>query len=491
MPEPVTLLQSGHRTGPSTRSLRSTELSSLADRLTDLHEVARSLDGTPMRRHWESEVLGPELRLALAHLNEGDPALRERIVDTGAQILDEAGSAIDGDCTAIQRLEYHFVRRRMVPQLMECLKADRSGEVLSSRTVRRRRKHYGDFPFRDDAELAVPPEVYLLDSEMDIRARVDEVRWEGDTLLIEGYAYLRRVDVDRRDAGKLRLDLVRVGARRRTAVKLPVERVHRPDIAAEAREASYRYEWAGFRTRVHVSALRGRKGWTYGVWRLEATVSGDGVRRSKVVGATKPGRVRNPELRETEGVRIVTVNGRGRFSVEVDTMPASVTAAEVRDGDLVLTGEVRRQLTASKPAAVLVTRASGSTVLSRDVELSAVGRAAHVHRCAARWPSSATQQPTSRAARASGPCASTCPGHRRAFRCAPPPACRHCGTRRATPTGWTWGSVAPRTGRTTLTCVPPRPVVDHAQWDGKVLELAGRWPVDGMRDRTRHPRGGP
>ncbi|MCY7374176.1 MAG: CDP-glycerol glycerophosphotransferase family protein, partial [Spirochaetaceae bacterium] len=469
VPEPVTLRQSGHRAPNPAPALGSDGLAVLADRLDDLHEVARSIHDTPLRRHWESTVLEPELRTALAHLVEADPGLRARLVERAALILAEAGPGVDTSGRALQRLTYHLAGRRLVPQLLEAVKADRTGELTLLRSVRHGEAHYGDYPFRADPEVAVPLEVYRLDRELGVRARVDSVRWEGDTLNIEGYAHLGLVDVDGPRSGRLRLALVRSGERR-SVLQLPVERVHRPDVTADAREAGYCYDWSGFRTSVRARSLRGRTGWSYGVWRLEATVSGDGVRRSRVVTATSPGAARHPQLLETDGVRIVATTGRGTFAVEVDTLPASVTAAEIRDGRIVLTGEVRRRLPDQGPVRVLVTRASGSTVLaSAEACLHSADecRTFTTELSLAALRSAAADEP---GGEGDWSLRIALPGVGKTV------PLRAAGT--LVVTGQDPEITLHRTphGRVALSCRPPRPLVESARFDGDVLELAGPWP---------------
>jgi CDP-glycerol glycerophosphotransferase len=128
---------------------------------------------------------------------------------------------------------------------------------------------------------------------------------------------------------------------------------------------------------------------------------------------------------------------------------------------------------------VLVTRASGSTVLSRDVELSASGGP---HTFTVALPMADL-----RAAAADEPGGEG----QWTLRIALPGAAKSVPLRAAAglsalrdpardADGLDVGLGRTPTGRTRLTCIPPRPVVDHAQWDGKVLELAGRWPVEGM-----------
>jgi CDP-glycerol glycerophosphotransferase len=472
VPEPVHASTRPAGLTTARRRLRTQDTAPLADHLDALHEVARSIASPDVRRHWEATVVEPALRSALSHLGMAEPEVRDRLVERVADILEEADPQLMSRAKAVHRLEYHLARRRLVPQLLEVVKADRFGELSLRRAVRRGRTFYGDYPFRTDRALSVPRDVYRLEREMTLRAQVDGVRFDADTLHIEGHAYVPFLDADGPRAGRLRLKLVTAGRR---PVHLPVERTQRPDVAASAREAAYDYGWAGFRTSVPVGALRGRSGWSRGVWRLEATLSRRGVRRTRVVTATSPGRPRNPPVLETDGVRIVPVSGRGAFAVEVDLLPVIATSVRAAEGKVVLQGQVRRRVDGDV-ARLLVTRASGSVALEVGPVPLVVedgGRTftaclplADLQRAAAGEPNAAGDW-TVRL---------DLPG------VAKPVPVRAADAMVATSVVERGVAVRvhrTRHGRVALTCGPQLPVVEQARWSGDVLELSGPWPGDG------------
>ncbi|MGH8941158.1 MAG: hypothetical protein ACRDV2_17695, partial [Actinomycetes bacterium] len=216
--------------------LLTAELGGVADRLDDLHGVGGEIADADLRRHWYLAVVEPELRTACMHLREAEDSVRVRIVERVAEIAEVNALDVEATIPAIHRLHYHLARRRLFPELMDVVKAESSGELRLLPAVRHRRSWYGDYPFVNDATLAVPREIYRLDEEFALRSRVDAVEWEGTSLQIEGYAYLALLNADDDAAQRLALALVRNGTGDR--IKLPVERVCRPDVTARAREAA-------------------------------------------------------------------------------------------------------------------------------------------------------------------------------------------------------------------------------------------------------------
>jgi CDP-glycerol glycerophosphotransferase len=168
--------------------------------------------------------------------------------------------------------------------------------------------------------------------------------------------------------------LVRSSDQRRVAVT--VHRVRRPDVAADAREVGIDYSWAGFRAALDPVTLREAAEWRYGVWRLEATVKGlGGSPTSAFVTAIGGGRVRRPERRAVDDVIVVPTTDRGTFAVEIDTVPARVITAVVKDGQLVLQVSLRRGA-AKGDVSVDVVRSSGRVVTMAHGEWKGLRRKA-------------------------------------------------------------------------------------------------------------------
>ena len=69
--------------------------------------------------------------------------------------LDGASPRIYDPLPAIERLKWHLVRRRLVPELLEVLRFQKQ-DLASTPPVRVRGRWYGDYPFRTDARPEDP-----------------------------------------------------------------------------------------------------------------------------------------------------------------------------------------------------------------------------------------------------------------------------------------------------------------------------------------------
>jgi CDP-glycerol glycerophosphotransferase len=145
---------------------RRTEIRTLRDRLAAIEQVRDFLvdQGPPGSRHWYDEsVVEEDLRYHLDALPEGPAEYRAEFLDRANSFLARAGENVEQHLPAIQRLKWHLVRRRKLPELLEVLRFEATALHARPRTVIRGRL-YGDYPFLRDAELAVPRAVYRLDT---------------------------------------------------------------------------------------------------------------------------------------------------------------------------------------------------------------------------------------------------------------------------------------------------------------------------------------
>jgi CDP-glycerol glycerophosphotransferase len=92
-------------------------------------------------------------------LDAADTAYRVAFLDAVNAFLAGIDEASFAPLAAIERLKWHLVRRRALDELLEVVRFQRE-ELPGRAPVRVGARWYGDFPFRSDARLAIPPEVY-------------------------------------------------------------------------------------------------------------------------------------------------------------------------------------------------------------------------------------------------------------------------------------------------------------------------------------------
>jgi CDP-glycerol glycerophosphotransferase len=163
--QPVYLYRERDNGEPSITQ-RRTELRTLQDRVAAIERVRRFLvsHGPPGSRRWYDEsVVEEDLRYHLDALPEGEDEYRRAFLNEAIMFLERAGTDVERHLPAIQRLKWHLVRRRKLPELLEVLRFEATALHRRPKTVIRGRL-YGDYPFLRDAELAVPRAVYRLDT---------------------------------------------------------------------------------------------------------------------------------------------------------------------------------------------------------------------------------------------------------------------------------------------------------------------------------------
>jgi CDP-glycerol glycerophosphotransferase len=161
--EPVYLYREREDGVPSITQRRA-ELVSLRDRLAACEHVSAFLAARSpgVRRWYDESIAEDDLRYHIDVLEEADEEYRALFLDRACAFLDRAGPGVEARLPAIQRLKWHLVRRRMMPELLEVVRFQREGGA--SRKVRVGGRAYGDYPFLGDPALGIPRAVYRLDT---------------------------------------------------------------------------------------------------------------------------------------------------------------------------------------------------------------------------------------------------------------------------------------------------------------------------------------
>src|SRR4051812_28851640 len=174
---------------------RRLEPRALRDRLAAMEQVVDWLDehGKRKWKRWYYQgIVADDLSFYLNPLVSADDEYRELFLDKVNAFLDRAPKHAFDELRSIDRLKWHLVRRRLMPELLEVIRFQR--ESLRDRPpIEIDGRWYGDYPFRDDKRLDIPRSVYLLDKELELRAEIEALDWDGEKLQVRGNAYIRGI----------------------------------------------------------------------------------------------------------------------------------------------------------------------------------------------------------------------------------------------------------------------------------------------------------
>jgi CDP-glycerol glycerophosphotransferase len=359
---------------------RRLEQKVLLDRLAAVETVSSYLAGHGPRnakRWYDESVVADDLRLHLNILDRADDDYRELFLDRVNAFLDTTDDGIYDRLLAIDRLKWHLVRRRLMPELLEVLRFQKE-DMSSTPPVQVRGSWYGDYPFRTDAALRIPDKVYALDQELPLNPHLEELGLDGGRLRLRGYAYISGVGAPERDSQSFSLTALRPGRLRRlrlrvSGVRLKTSKVQRPEVTASAAQSLRDLSWSGFEATLDPRALRRRGRWTDGIWEVYATAGAGRLTRRRARFALEPGRpIPAVELAASDGVMVrAAASTSGRVTLEVRTRWARLTGHRLHDdGTLELSGELRRLPDADKPRLEL-RRKSDDKLLRRPLTVDA------------------------------------------------------------------------------------------------------------------------
>ena len=318
---------------------RRTDPRSLIDRLTSIQEVSEHLaaDGPRGSKRWyDASVVADDLRYYLNALDNADDDYCNLFLDRVNAFLDSTGDQVFKGLPAIDRLKWHLVRRRLMPELLEVLRFQKE-EMYSTPPLRIGRRWYGDYPFRTDERLGIPQSVYRLKGEFVMGAGLADLRLSGDRVVIHGHAYINGMAADSERAQKVVVSLLRPGRLARvrlltTALRVPTRSTHRPEMTGNVRGALSDLSWSGFEATLNPRRLRRE-----GRWDVYVTVRAGGVKRRRTRFTLEPCHPLRPVR---TGEITVAVNLEGELDAQRwRESPRVRTAALLDTGQVELTIE--------------------------------------------------------------------------------------------------------------------------------------------------------
>ena len=339
---------------------RRLEQRALLDRLQAIQDVSDHLDrhGPRRARRWyRQSVVADDLRYYLNALEGADDAYLELFLDRVNAYLDNAGDRIFDPLPAIERLKWHLVRRRLVPELMEVLRFEKQ-DMAATPPVRVRGRWYGDYPFRTDRRLNIPASMYRLKGELALRASLETLERDGGAIRIAGHAYVTGIGAPEKGSQKVEVSVLRSGRLRRvrlmtSAIRLSTRSTHRPEATAGAPQGlGSDVSWSGFDAVLDPRPLRRRRRRGEGIWDLYVTVRTAGVRRRRSRFVLRGGRPLHA-VRVEGGEFDVTaaVSAEGYATMAVSRQSATLTGHQlVEEGVVELLGSLRLRPEGDKPA---------------------------------------------------------------------------------------------------------------------------------------------
>jgi CDP-glycerol glycerophosphotransferase len=135
------------------------------DRLAAIERVRAFLakDGPRKARRWyDASVVADDLPRYVRVLDRADDDYVELFLERVNALLGGADRRIYRPLPAIERLMWHFVRRRLKAELLEVVRFEKAGGARRKKRIGLRA--YGDYPFLDDPAADIPRSVFRLET---------------------------------------------------------------------------------------------------------------------------------------------------------------------------------------------------------------------------------------------------------------------------------------------------------------------------------------
>ncbi|MEV4064441.1 bifunctional glycosyltransferase/CDP-glycerol:glycerophosphate glycerophosphotransferase [Nonomuraea dietziae] len=312
----------------------------------------------------DTQILEADVMIAVEAVTSMQQDEREAALDRVRPFLTAAGLDLLMALPVADRVKLYLARHRRVDALREVFGLEREG-LPTVKGVRKgifRPKLYLTYPFFGDRKVKVPARLYEVDEELELHTRVDRACWEEGGLVIEGFAYIDRLEMTDPGSSELRLELR--NAKTADVIELTSDRAARPDVTARAGHAAVCYDWSGFRARINFGDRLLRRP---GNWELWVTVESHGLQRSSRISGPVHGHV-DVWLDSDLRMRVPPRTRGQRFQIRMSTPVAVVDRAVAGASGFELSCRIGSR---SGGAAEVIL--SGAGDLSIPVELDAEG----------------------------------------------------------------------------------------------------------------------
>ncbi|MFI5658816.1 CDP-glycerol glycerophosphotransferase family protein [Streptomyces sp. NPDC051684] len=341
---------------------RRTEPQAIRDRVTAVLAVSSFLATLPDRRArkfkraYDERVLRDDLRLFLRVLPDGDAEFRKAFLQEANRFLGQIDPKLVLGLPAVLRVQWVLVRKHAMEELLALLASRRRKDPL---TVTGLRHKYAEFTPLTDRGVTLPKAALRIDKELVLRSPLRDVEWSGGKLVLEGDAWISRIDVPTRRQSVKAIQLKREGSRRRAL--LPAAGVHHPQATTDSGQKSNNYDWAGWRVEIDPERFRRRGVWQEGLWHVGIHVYAAGLLRRGAVWTRGAAAANYPPVRWVDADhRIVPQSVRGALKIRVERVRALITDHWF-DGDVLrVKGELRTELRPEEGMSLRLTnRATG------------------------------------------------------------------------------------------------------------------------------------
>ncbi|WP_425824967.1 bifunctional glycosyltransferase/CDP-glycerol:glycerophosphate glycerophosphotransferase [Streptomyces fractus] len=341
---------------------RRTEPQSVRDRIAGVLAVSAFLAALPdpraeaFKREYDGRALRDDLRIFLRVLPDGDAAYREAFLSEANRFLDQIDPKLVLELPTELRVQWILVRKHAMDELLDLLASRQRWDRVPITGLRRK---YAEFTPLTERGFVLPKQALRIDKELSLRSPLRAAEWKGGKLVLEGDAWISRIDLPGRRSSVKAIQLKRDGSRRRTL--LPAANVHHPQATTDSGQKSHNYDWAGWRVEIDPERFRRRGVWQEGLWHVGIHVYAGGLFRRSAVWTRGAATANYPPVHWVDADhRLVPHSVRGALKVRVERVRALITDRRFVGDVLRVSGELRTELRPDERMSLRLTnRATG------------------------------------------------------------------------------------------------------------------------------------
>lgn len=233
-----------------------------------------------------------DLKLYINQFGEADDEYIDFVMTEIKEYVKNIPSEIFSMLRAIDQMKYYLIQRGEKENLLKLLRYEKT----KFKTLRIKKK--GDRYIGDYSLSYIPKYMYDMTAELNnfpVKQKIQEVSWNDNTLYINGYVYLNRLEVPTQTSQQLIAYLKNVSGDKKIPIDIEVKNsvgikgTLKVDRGTKSLK-KYNYKWAGYKIAIDFSKLNLRE-LENDLFRIEIMLSRKGIKKYFYLGQPVAGQL--------------------------------------------------------------------------------------------------------------------------------------------------------------------------------------------------------
>jgi len=307
-----------------------TDINNFYDRLNALkivdNFIEKNVEDETLINYKYFKWLDLDLKLYINILDQADNEYKRIFIQTVQEYIKIIPKYVFKDLNALDRIKYYFIKVGNLESLLQALAFEKHG-MANLKVVLREDKYFGKFPFK-----GIPKECFEMTKELNTGSevrKINKIKISKGILKINGYLYINRINIDKRNKVNFKAKLVNTINGRE--LELNVENMKFPELTPKlwvraiyylTRNPCYDYNWSGYKINIDLDDHKFLELGS-GKYKIILNLQMPGINRNITLGSTNKKPKPKPYLESYNSVSF-NYNAIGDLTIKVKEQHSGV-----------------------------------------------------------------------------------------------------------------------------------------------------------------------